>query len=543
MRTLIAFSVLLASGVAEAGNQCVSVGVDFTPTDSLQIVAWVTTASGEYVDTIYMTAKTGIYGLGNRPGRFDFNSGPIPDPARGIDDMWPYGRRITTFPVWAHAHGMTFPEVAFQNGAENDLSHSTTQSSTEHLPYCRPISPDGTFQCGGPGDKTIWDTGTCASAAYTDKGVFTANTSLYPPRADLNPQAQDSPSVAMYREINPFDAISKATPKGGTPMTINWPVPEDALPGDYVLWIEASKEFDFNATYNSTVYPAPTNIGYAACGMPYRGQPSVVYKVPFTVSPQAMSASTVDYVGYGDADGATGTLHAPDATITTDTPGSGALRLQLVSDGGMYRVRVRTSPQDDPSAPSAPTSLEPVDVASTAATLRFVEPGDDGATGTAASYEIRIRASTEITEDNFKDSMPVVASVAPSGAGQVATFELAGLLPETDYWVGIRALDDCFNPGPLAIVHFTTPEIVPGAVDACFVATAAYGSMMANDVETLRNFRDSLLSRTVLGELFVETYYTFGPAAAGIVGQSELLRSSARAVLAPIVDAVRRLTY
>jgi hypothetical protein len=52
-----------------------------------------------------------------------------------------------------------------------------------------------------------------------------------------------------------------------------------------------------------------------------------------------------------------------------------------------------------------------------------------------------------------------------------------------------------------------------------------------------------MLKRTVMGELFVETYYTFGPAVAGVVGQSELLRTSARAVLEPIVAAIRRLTY
>ena len=37
-----------------------------------------------YVDTLYVTQQIGTFGLGNRPGHFDFNSGPI----------WPYGRRI-----------------------------------------------------------------------------------------------------------------------------------------------------------------------------------------------------------------------------------------------------------------------------------------------------------------------------------------------------------------------------------------------------------------------------------------------------------------
>jgi hypothetical protein len=120
--------------------------------------------------------------------------------------------------------------------------------------------------------------------------------------------------------------------------------------------------------------------------------------------------------------------------------------------------------------------------------------------------------------------------------------ELVGLLPETDYTVGIRAYDNCFNRGELVVLQLTTADRAGSEVDACFIATAAYGSLLANDVARLRGFRDSVLAQTVLGELAIETYYTFGPAAAGVIGESELLRASAREVLAPIVAWVRQLT-
>ena len=64
-----------------------------------------------------------------------------------------------------------------------------------------------------------WDTGTCATSAFTDKGTFspTGETSLYPPRADLSRDPLvDSASVEQYAAENPFDAISQATPAGGT---------------------------------------------------------------------------------------------------------------------------------------------------------------------------------------------------------------------------------------------------------------------------------------------------------------------------------------
>jgi hypothetical protein len=508
------------------------------------MVMWIEKPDGTFVDTIFITAKTGLYGLGNRPGIQAFNSGPYPDESKGIDDMWPYGRREGTFPIWAHRHGMSWPAVIFQDNAENNLSHSVGQSSLEATPpYCRPMSSDGNSQCWLSGDKQIWDTGTCATVVHTDKGKFsTTQRSLYPPRADVTRQHEDSEAVDQFKDMNPFDAVTRATPKGGEAVTVNWAVPPELQgAGDYVLWVEASKAFDFNDTYNASAYPPP-DVSYKACGEPYRGQPSVVYKVPFRLGDTRDVQMTSSYVGYGDIDGATGTLHPPDATITTDTPGSGALRLQLVSDSGnMYRVRATATLEPDYGPPDAPQQLAVESVSASTANLQFIETGDDGTQGTVSRYEIRVRAYDDITEDNFADSTLVTANVTPAGAGSLANLEIKGLLPETEYSVGIRAYDDCPNAGALTTLRFRTGDRAVGSVDACFIATAAYGSIMANEVETLRHFRDSALSKTILGELAIETYYTFGPAVASVVGESEMLRATARAILRPIIERVRAL--
>ena len=71
-------------------------------------------------------------------------------------------------------------------------------------------------------------------------------------------------------------------------------------------------------------------------GYPYRGQPSVVYAIPFTLGPAA-KFSTMTPVGFGSVDGTDadpGTLHAMDGSITDDpqgAPGSGADRLRLMA--------------------------------------------------------------------------------------------------------------------------------------------------------------------------------------------------------------------
>ena len=521
---------------ARADNKCHVVNLDFMPAEIAntvpmrapsQIVAWVEDTQGNYVDTIYITQQTGTFGLGNRPGRFDFNSGP----------RWPYGRRVNVFPIWSHRRAASgapiWPELVYQDGDDNNLSHSTGQSSKE-FHYCRPLA---SVESG-------WDTGTCASTIYTDKGEFhPTRTSLYPPREDVTKTAVDDASVEQYAMLNPFDAVSMATPPSDSIAELTWAIPDGLANGNYVLWVEVSREFDHNATYSKTAYPSP-NVPWSTYGEAYRGQPSVVYKVPFAITTNLTTATTLDYAGYGDPDGADGNLRPPDSTITTGVAGSGAERLAIRMDGSTpYRVRVITRPEFDSIRPAAPTSMDVNTLSTNAATIEFTAPGDDGLVGKVKAYEIRYVAGHALDETNFADAIELKPNLVIETAGTLQEFEMTGLLPDTEYTVGIRASDDCRNTGPIALVTFRTPDRLSGEVDACFIATAAYGSMLANDVEMLRRVRDFALESTILGELAVEAYYTFGPAVAGVVGESEVLRATARAVLSPIVTTAKAFRF
>jgi len=522
---------LASPGQAAAEGNCTTVDVDFLPAIQAanpfapQIVAWIEDTSGVYVDTAFITAQTGTFGLGNRPGRFDFNSGPA----------WPYGRRITTFPVWAHRHGLEWDELVFRNREDSNLSHPFNQSSREDH-YCRPLIST----------EPAWDAMTCASAVFTDKGAPDGTEkSLYPPRNDVAATTTDDAIVDMFDLLNPFDAVSAATPPAGTLATVSWPVPETLPFGDYVMFVEVSREFDTNASYNETNFPSPVGISFAEYGEAYRGQPSVVYRIPFSISATgATVATTTDYIGYGDPTGLDGVVRPPDATITTDVAGSGAGRLQLLSDGGnTFRIRVAAQPQFDSEPPALPARVQLVSEASTSVQIAFVAPGDDGTIGNVKKYDIRFRVGSDIDASNFDTSTMVTANVVPAPPGMIQTFTLDNLLPETSYSVGIRAIDDCHNASDVATLSFTTAERSVGDVEACFVATAAYGSLMAADVGMLRRFRDAMLRRSALGELAVEAYYTFGPAIAGVIGESDLLRATSRGALAPIVTRVRGLSF
>ena len=69
----------------------------------------------------------------------------------------------------------------------------------------------------------------------------------------------------------------------------------------------------------------------------------------------------------------------------------------------------------------------------------------------------------------------------------------------------------------------------------CFIATAAYGSLMEPHVRILRDFRDRFLLGNTVGESFVRLYYTYSPPIAHFISKHAILRLLVRISLLPIV--------
>jgi hypothetical protein len=73
----------------------------------------------------------------------------------------------------------------------------------------------------------------------------------------------------------------------------------------------------------------------------------------------------------------------------------------------------------------------------------------------------------------------------------------------------------------------------------CFVATAAYGSPLAEEVCTLRRFRDEVLDQSVIGSWLVRFYYYFSPPIASRIERSALARTLVQSLLTPVVLLAR----
>ena len=71
--------------------------------------------------------------------------------------------------------------------------------------------------------------------------------------------------------------------------------------------------------------------------------------------------------------------------------------------------------------------------------------------------------------------------------------------------------------------------------EMCFVATAAYGTPMAGEVQILREFRDECLLTSSLGQGLVDIYYSISPPIAEFITEHPSLEPIVRAGLMPVV--------
>jgi len=69
----------------------------------------------------------------------------------------------------------------------------------------------------------------------------------------------------------------------------------------------------------------------------------------------------------------------------------------------------------------------------------------------------------------------------------------------------------------------------------CFIATAAYGTPMAEEIEVLREYRDGYLLTNPVGKALVDFYYRISPPTAEFINEHPNLRPIVRVGLLPAV--------
>ena len=106
-------------------------------------------------------------------------------------------------------------------------------------------------------------------------------------------------------------------------------------------------------------------------------------------------------------------------------------------------------------------------------------------------------------------------------------------------WSDTCNINEVLGNGPW---RFTNSPEEPGG---CFIATAAYGTSTAAEIDTLRAFRDEVLLQNSLGSHFVDFYYEVSPPVADFISEHEGLRTLVRELLVDpvvwVVDTIETL--
>jgi hypothetical protein len=566
----------------------------YTPVARAQVAIWVEDAAGNFVATIALTEAVAFRGIGNRPGASQMNSGY----------RWPYGRREGVLPVWAHRRASApgaklFPRVIFQSRIEGKAARGPADPSDQ--------SPDEYYCLSFQNKRSKrdqLDAVSCASMLTSDKGRYITEAdvaagyvepyeemagdgpigemqplplySVYPPRMDVprcvDLGCVDSPDLERFasdaREVMPeIDAVTRATALGDAPQQILFTVPESWSPGEYVAFIEVNVEGDYNEHWNDVTFPTPVNPSELwdefaiAYGYPYRGQPSVVFSVPFELGNGVGVESATDQpVGrsswehwrdnYGELE------PINDERPLSDQGGSGIDRLRRDANGKRFVVTVR----DSATKPPDPTigAVEALTLAThpdelrshTWVTMQFKAPHSERP---LFGYEVRVATAPISDEESFvREGRPARTATddtegstaltlpADTPAGQLITTTIGDLVAQTHYYIAVRAINDMNEHGPLTVAEVTTTRRTFATVSPCFIATAAYGTPLAKEIGTLRQFRDRHLATNTLGRALISAYYRFGPHAARMVERHEHLRALTRELLSWLVFQLKQ---
>jgi len=128
--------------------------------------------------------------------------------------------------------------------------------------------------------------------------------------------------------------------------------------------------------------------------------------------------------------------------------------------------------------------------------------------------------------------------VPKSGDGTHAE-SLTGLDSSTKYEFKAQLMyNDTMIEG--TTLQFTTDSSsTPPTSGGCFIATAAYGTPTAEQIDILREFRDVVLLESTAGSQFVTLYYQLSPPVADFISGNSFLRTLVRELLVdPIVWVV-----
>ena len=160
---------------------------------------------------------------------------------------------------------------------------------------------------------------------------------------------------------------------------------------------------------------------------------------------------------------------------------------------------------------------------------------------------------TEIIPEIANEHMGALGSLTLNSVGDLAqaNYEMWTVADNAWQYAGVYdATADSIEFAAIAPPETEVTEVVPETEvtddGGCLIATAAYGSELAPQVQFLREIRDSTLLSTASGASFMtgfnQVYYSFSPAIADLERENPIFRDMVRAAITPAMYTMNIMT-
>ena len=188
------------------------------------------------------------------------------------------------------------------------------------------------------------------------------------------------------------------------------------------------------------------------------------------------------------------------------------------------------------------------------ATIAQVSPSSDGNYSTTVKaagmisaegdYTVKAKWGAQSNQTVFKyggsSGAPVVEEEAPEPTQTVVDEE-----PEVDEEPVMESSQPVCGPGTVLKNNVCVAEQQGGG--GCLIATAAFGSEMAPQVQFLREIRDNTVLQTQSGSTFMtgfnQFYYSFSPAIADYERENSAFKETVKIAITPMLTSLAILNY
>ena len=180
-----------------------------------------------------------------------------------------------------------------------------------------------------------------------------------------------------------------------------------------------------------------------------------------------------------------------------------------------------------------------------------------GTMNSSGEYEVRAQYGAQKITSTFNfiaadasvvsEAAAAEAAAAEAAAAEAAAAEAAAAEAALEF-TPEPVVEQVVNCGPgtesvngiCQVIQTEEPEEEKGG--GCLIATAAYGSEMAPQVQLLREIRDNQLMNTESGSAFMtgfnELYYSFSPTIADMERESPIFKEIVKAGLTPMLSSL-----